>query len=226
MLTLKVDVTKAVSWFDEIEEKQLPFAIAKSINATAKDVQLAEREHMHATFHLNREQWADRSVKITHFAKKTEQSATIAIAPPGSDAKPYKVDVFGKFEEDTEKTGFQGHAIVVPVDATRTKGGIISNTMRPSKLNLQPVTSRSDLRIYTGDRNTVLIQRPDGTGLVIQRTGPHRLGVLDGTVLFLLKPRVTIVPNLQFEPIGERVVDERFQERFDEAWALAMETAK
>jgi hypothetical protein len=221
MITLDVDVTKAVSWFDDAEEKQLPFAISKALNDTAKDFQADERVHMHDIFHVNRDQWVNRNVKITHFAKKAGLWAEIAIAPPGE-----KSDILGKFEDETEKTPSQGHALAIPVDAKRTGAGVLSNSIRPRNLNLQQVSSRNGLTIYRGDNNTLMLQRADGTGLILQRNARHEPGARDGTVLFILTPHAKLLPNLQFEVIGEHTVDERFAERFDAAWDLAMETAR
>jgi hypothetical protein len=225
MLSIHVQTDVTLSWLSDVAERQLPFATSKALNATVKDVQAAERAHLRVIFTLRREQWADRAMKITHFATKTAPWAAIAVQPPGSTDRS---DILAKFEDETEKIPHAGgHSIVIPVDAKRTGAGVVSNTMRPRTLNFRPSPHASTgYTVLIGDQNTVLIQRPDGRGVIIQKNGPHVKGARDGTLLYLLRPKVAIKPDLHFESIGERIVDERWAEQFREAWALALETAR
>lgn len=228
MITLDVDIAGCNDWLTDVGDRQLPFAASKMLNALALDVQAAERAHLRDIFTLRRPQWADRSIKITHFAKKTELWATVAVSPPGA---PQKSDILGKFEDQTEKTPAQGgRSIVIPTaDTKRTAGGIISRGMRPRALHFQRAknsTGRGQYTVFVGDRETVLLQRPDGSGLIVQKNGPHKAGTRDGTVLYVLRPSVRIRPELHFKAIGERVVLARTAERWDEAAALALSTAR
>jgi hypothetical protein len=226
MLTIDVQTDVTLSWLSDLGERQLPFATSKALNAVAKDVQTAERAHLRDIFHLNRDQWADRSMKITHFASKTELWAEIAVAPPGQTDKS---DVLGKFEDETSKAPSQGgKSIVIPTaDVARTGGGVIAKSQRPKAFHFQAAQGQhGGLTVLVGDNHTVLLQHPDGRGLIVQHDGHHTPGARDGTVLYFLKPSVTIHPDLHFERIGEAVVDARWDARFDEAWQLALETAR
>lgn len=226
MFTASIDTNALRDYLTDVAENQIPFAASKMLNALALDVQRAERAHIHEIFQVRRSQWVDRNVKVTHWAKKTELYAAVGIVSPGDGERS---DILGKFEDQTTKAPRQGgKAIVIPADAKRTKAGVVSKAMRPRALNLQQTGVSKDGRftIYVGDKHTVMLQRPDGSGLIIQNTGTHVHGVQDGTVLYTMKPAVTIRPDLHFETIGERVVITKTAERWDEAVELAMRTSR
>jgi hypothetical protein len=228
MITLDVDPTTCLAGLTDAMERQLPFATSKAINETAKDFQVAERARLHDIFHLNRAEWAERSIKITHFAKKTELWAEVAVSPPGSGGAD-KSDILGKFEDDTEKTPTQGHlSIAIPVDAKRGKNGVLKNDGRPKAFHLQRVNTRGTALVFRGDQRTFMIQMPDGRGWLMKRTGPGTHGSLfDGAdTLFFLRPNVGITPVLQFLPTGIQTVDARFILNFEAAFNMAMDTAR
>lgn len=225
-LAIDVDISQYNNWLTGLAEDQLPFAMSKMLNALATDVQVAERAQMHAIFHVNRDQWVDRNVKISHFAKKTELWAEIGIVSPGGGDRS---DILGKFEDQTTKAPTQGgKSIVIPTTETkRTKAGVVSNTIRPRNLHfVQAKNQGGQYTVYVGDKHTVLLQRPDGSGLIIQNTGTHVKGAADGTVLYTLKPSVTIKPDLHFQSIGEQIVDRMSAQRWGEAAELALRTAR
>jgi hypothetical protein len=226
MITIDVNTSEALGWFDRVSHDQLPFAMSKALNATATDFQVAERAHLRSIFSLKREQWADRSIKVTHFAKKTELWAKIEVAPPGGDAKS---DILGKFEDETIKTPHNGHrALVIPLDAKRTGAGVVSESIKPKNLNFRRISTSGAATIYRGDKKTFMVQTADGRGFILQRTGPGIHGDLfaGSSVLFVLRPSAPIKPDLHFESTGQQVVDEMFFRRFDEAWEIALATAR
>src|SRR5690349_17405319 len=105
MIEIKVDYQNVVRTLTDVGERQIPFALAKSINDTVVGssdrrlstgfqaeqaarsglvtVQGEERLQLRKAFEVRQTLWADRAVKVTHFAKKSELWATIGIHPPG-----------------------------------------------------------------------------------------------------------------------------------------------
>jgi hypothetical protein len=159
MIDIVVDYKHVVRHLDDLAERQIPFALAKSINATVVapkagssglvTVQGQERLQLRKAFALRRTDWADRSVKVTHFAKKTEPWATIGIHPPGANGEQ-RADIFTKFESDREKRPKDGHTIAVPVSPRikRSNKGIISKRDRPRAYNFRQRTKQGVVALY------------------------------------------------------------------------------
>lgn len=216
MLDITVDLKSLTRELDDLQQRQIPFATAKALSALALDVQQAERARLRDVFTLRREQWADHSIKITHFAKKAEPWATIAISPPGGASR---ADILGKFETDTEKRPFKGTHVAIPIEAKRNKRDIITRANRPGALHLRQVGKR-----IIGDKRTFLVKTRGGQELILQRTGRgKRSGV---RALYLLVERVTITPDLEYYVTAERVVGKNWERRWDDAIALALATAR
>lgn len=224
-LSIKVDVPGFLDYMTEVQEKQVPFATAKGLNLVATDFQLVQRQHMAEIFTIRRQQWVDRSVKIEHFATKAEPWATIAISPPGGG----KADILSKFEDDTEKTARGSHGVAIPFDVRRTKSDIIQNAQRPKALHLHAEGGR-----VVGDKGTFIVKLNDGRELLLQRkdlgkraAGKAGRGTQErATLLYIFEQHVRINPNLHFLPNADRVVGERWDARFTEAWRLAVESAR
>lgn len=229
-IDLKVDLTPFTLFLTDIERRQMPYASARALSALAIDVQQAERARLREVFTLRREQWADRSIKITHFAKKKEPWARIAISPPGANGAD-RSNILGKFEDQTQKVPRDGHSIAIPVaESLGRKGtGIIPHRNRPSGLNF-----RANGGAIQGDRGTFLIRLPNGRGLILQRQGRGRGrrgarahgSSADTKVLYWLQPRVRITPDLHYVITAERTFDRRWWQRMDEALDAAMRTAR
>jgi hypothetical protein len=225
--SITVDTDAFTKGMDELQEKQLPFARSKALNAVGVDVQLRERARLREVFTLRREAWADRSIKITHFATKTEAYTTVAIQPPGGEDRG---DILGKFETDTEKTPFRStHGIAVPIDVARNSRDIIPAAQRPSAFHLHQEGGR-----IVGDKGTYIVKLADGRELLLQRTnvsargGKHagRGTSARGTLLYIFVPRVKIKADLRFVPSAADVVERMWQQRFGEAFTAAMASAR
>ena len=214
MLTVSVDLSGFEADLTDLEKRQVPFATSRMLNAMALAGQEAERKHMGEVMTLRRTDWDLKSIKITHFAKKTELSATIAVSPPGNAGK---TDILAKFEDDTEKSSRFGHLIAIPIGTSirRTKSDIIQQRDRPKSFNFRQVGNR-----ILGDRGTFIVQTKNGRTLILQRT---RQGV---RALYLLVPRVAIKPNLAFEDTVGRAALAAADQAWEDAWTRAISTAK
>lgn len=225
MIDIVVDYKHVLRHLDDLAERQIPFALAKSINATVAaqtgrgslgTVQGEERLQLRKAFELRRTEWADRSVKVTHFATKREPWATIGIHPPGASGEQRK-DVFTKFEEDTEKRPKDGRTIAVPVSPRikRSNKGIISKRDRPRGYNFRQVGNT-----IRGDRGTFIIRNADGSGWIMQRT---KQGVFP---LYRLVTQVELQPELRFVETALQTVDRVWAINMEKAFEEAMRTAR
>ena len=227
-ISIDVDISAFTKGMDDLAQRQIPFALTKALNATALDVQVRERARLREVFTLRREDWADRSIKLTHFAKKAEPYATLAIAPPGKNGS-LKADIFGKFEDQTTKTPFGSHGIAVPVNARRNKADLVVEKIKPKALHLHREGNR-----IVGDQGTYIVTLRDGRQLLLQRKDLGKRAAKkagrgtaeEATVLFLFVPVAHLNPNLQFEANARTVVDRVWAQRFEEAFAAAMATAR
>lgn len=252
MITVDIDIKSLTRGLTDLQQKQIPFAASKALNALGLDVQVKERLRLREVFTLRREAWADRSIKMTHFAKKTELWATVAISPPGGASRS---DIFGKFETDTEKRPFSGSHIAIPIGAKRTKGDIVRANQRPKNMHLHSEGGR-----IVGDNGTYIVKLKDGRQLLLQRgalskgrlnaarglnaaigaqyqRGRNAAGQFTGyqhahttsyasTLLYLFTPRVQIHPDLQYARTASEVIERMYARRFDEALTAALATAR
>lgn len=226
MIDIVVDYKHVVRHLDDLAERQIPFALAKSLNDTVVapkgagsglvTVQGAERLQLRKAFELRQTAWADRSIKVTHFASKREPWATIGIHPPGAQGDS-RADVLGKFEQDKEKRPKDGHTIAVPVSPRikRSNKGIIAKRDRPKAYNFVQVG-----KTIRGDRGTFIVRQPDGSGLILQRT---KKGVV---ALYALVTRAELDPDLHFVETAFATVDHVWAINMEKAFEEAMRTAR
>jgi hypothetical protein len=227
-MQVNVDVDSFTRDMDDTQQRQIPFAVKNGLNAVTLDVQVAERQHLRDVFTLRREAWADRSIKITHFATKTEQYSTIAIEPPGGGDKG---GILGKFEDQTEKLPFNSaHGIAVPIDAGRTRKDIIKDGQKPKAFGLHDAGNGR----VVGTDGTYIVKLANGRQLLLQRKdlgvrAAKKLGrgtAERATLLFIFVPRVKIAPNLHFVDTAEQVVEQMWARRMGDALEQALGTAR
>lgn len=225
MIEIEINYKHVVAHLDDMAKQQIPFALSKALNATVAQpkgaasglmptVQGAERLQLRKAFELRQPLWADRSIKVTHFANKREPWATIGIHPQGGDERS---DIFGKFETDREKRPKEGRTIAVPVSPKlkRNNKGIISKRDRPRAYEFRQVG-----KSIRGERGTFIVRQADGSGLILQRT---RQGVF---ALYRLVTRVEIEPDLQWYATAFGTVERVWQPNMLKALDEALRTAK
>lgn len=190
--------------------RQLPFATARAINATAKDFQRFQRMHMENVFTVRRKSFVRRAVKIKPFARKTSLEAIVSIDLPGG-----RSDILAKFEVGGRKTARDGGSVAVPIAVRKTKAGIVSRRQRPRSFNFRRVG-----RSWRGDRRTFLIPR---TG-IFQRHGPR--GASSIRLLYRFASGVNIPRTLRFVANARKVVPKVFPGHFRTALRDAIRTAR
>lgn len=221
-LTVDSNVDEVSRALRRIWRDQIPFALSKAINETALDFQKRQRRHQRRVFTLRRPRFFKRAVKIRRgdFARKNDPVAIVRIEPPGGQDR---ADILTKFEEGGFKLP-RGTRIAVPVDVKRTGTGIVSPSMRPSRLGFEFHGRGPKAEVFKGEKRTFMLRRPGGRGAVFRRMGRRGSGRLRH--LFSFTPRARIRGVLDFRLNAERTVRDRFAPNFRESFRRAIETAR
>jgi hypothetical protein len=225
--TIDVDLRQFTRGMDEAQQRQVPFATMRALDAVGLDVQKRERARLREAFDIRRDLFADRSIKLTHKAKKTELYTTIAIAPPGGDGG--RPNVFSKFESETVKTPYGAHGIAIPLKDGQIRKGIIPNSQKPAAFALHREGNR-----IVGLKGTYVVRLSNGRELLLQRKDMGKRAQKkagrrtrdDSIILFLFVPKVKVNPTLRFVPSAGEVIDRAWEPRFTEMFAAAMATAR
>lgn len=232
---IKVDTSEAVSFLNGLYAEQIPFAASLALNRTAKDVQDAERGELLANFVVRQPQFILGSVRIPAFSKKTDSpmQVTIEIGDRGGFLRKFQAPGVKQALDPTTP-------IAIPSTNIRPSfGDLAPRSLYPKNLRLVPrrgvkgilpaqrhVTARGVVQLKGKLRTFVLDpkeHRGVSTWAVWQRTGP---GKHDIRMLWVYKTRIPIPKRLDFVPVGERVVRERWPIRWAEAFAQAMRSAR
>ena len=136
----------------------------------------------------------------------------MSIDPPGGERTS---GILAKFERGGTKRPRDGRHLTVPVEAKRTKAGVVSRRNRPKALRLKRVG-----RAVRGEKRTFIVP---GVG-IFQRVG--RKGNSRVRLLWSFKTSVPIDRRLDFIRNAERTVERVFDANFDRAFDRAVATAK
>jgi hypothetical protein len=219
MLTIQLtNVDWTIALLTDIEKKQVPFALALGTNRTIEEAQAAIQAHEQKTYTIRRD-WVIKGIKIDNADRATKDSpkATVHLDP----ARGF----MSKFEEGDTKLP-TGKSIAIPIGAKRSKSDIIQKSQRPKSFHFSRGYSsiRTGATIWRGDNRTWLLQRPDGTGTIFQRTGRGKRSSLK--LLYILRPKAKTPANLAFYEVGEAVVRERYAINVQGFLQYALRTAK
>lgn len=235
-MDISIDVKPLTQFLGDFEQRQVPYALSQTLNDTAKLFQYRQRQHMGSIFTIRRKQWVDNSVKITEFANKRKLVATVEIQAPGNKNRS---DILAKFEDQTLKTPKDGHSLAIPANAKRNASDIITKGQRPRAFNFREVIGpkhvaplkknvrsgvlRGALKVYEGDKKTVMIKNANGQGVILQRVGRGKRAGM--RLLYTLAPKARLTPNLQFITHAREAAT-HFAEFFKARFAEAMRSAR
>lgn len=245
MITIRVDPRKALGYLNEIQERQLPYAVSLALNRIGNDSQAAERGRIKQGFKLRREDWNLKGVYISNPNRATKTSWRIVIM-----IQPNR-DYLNKFEEGGFKVATRSKWLWQPNDSIFSKRIIgRADPLHPKNLHLQ----KNEHGQVVGQQRTFMVRaKSNHQLLVLQRIGPDqkhpgftvrsitRLTLASSArgkglvqkkaspsvrMLYRLVSKVRIPASLQF---GQTVIDtvsKGWEARLNEAMDEAMRTAR
>lgn len=227
MLDLSIDPRQFIQAMGSFES-QMPWAVMKALNEVGVTFQADERARIQSEF-IVRRPWVLQGVKINRgdFATKSKLEVIVRIDPSR--------DFLGKFEFGGMRVPRAGRkALSVPIAAKRTPQTVIPTALRPKSFHF-----KGHGRVLKGDSGTFLIQRPDGSGVILQRKarsvslkkrqhGPLMRGQRRDyrlVTLYVLKPRTRVPPDLHFHQTAQATFAKAFGPAMTKWWNEAVRTA-
>jgi len=249
---ITVDSRACLGYFQDFNEKQLPFAVSKALNVIANDAQAAERKHISSVFRIRRD-WVLQGVYISPAdrAKKSQWVVTIQIKGDR--------DFLDRFERGEIKAPMHGRWLWLPNvqvfgDAVIGK----NNPLAPKNLRMAPDpthggqwrgANRTFMIHGSGNRGPLVLQRMSGSAKGIsQRIGSGFMTKDSGRdvasgrfskgkatkrqrrggtrLLYTLISKVKMPVRLEFVNIITSTVNAEWEARLRESMTLAMATAK
>lgn len=247
-VTIDLDISSAVSKLTNIEERQIPFALARATNLTATDFQDAMRAGIAQRFILRRANFILNTVKIQRGDFATSKGfkqgggkfeATVSI---GGDVGTKRAGsgILVKFEEGGEKRSSDPNTpLIMPTRALQPSPAELPPlNMYPKHLGLverrgvtKPIpahihVTRRGVPQIQGTRRTFVLDPSIDHGAnvwgVYQRFGPKRSDI---RLIWRYRMRIQIPRRLQFNETAQRVVPDRFRQNFQKTLAEALATA-
>lgn len=227
---VKVDATKYVAGVRELEAKQLPFIMAKSLTDTVKDGQAEVQRNVRSAFKL-RNNWTVQGIRIKQADKKGNDGRIEAdVHTDTANRKTGAPDYLGRQEEGGEKVPYGGHQyLAVPTRYLRQMApGIIPNELRPRNL-LGATGGKFIYRGRKGQQVTGRQRQVRGFIFFLQKLKHGEMAILgryftdrDAYPFYLLIPHAR-VKRSQMEMVKtvERVANERFGRHWDRNWQSA-----
>lgn len=222
----------------DVGARQMPFALANALNATANDMQAGIRNVVTGRGFVIRSegsaQFLRRQIKRERgqdFATKQFPVARVRIASSASGRKASLLSLidqggsrFSQFAIGSGATfgpssvviGFQQGSRRQTMNAI-PRGLFPKNTGLQERRNISGAFAKGSLK---GKRGTFAVRTGPQSGLVLQRQG--------GKVraLFAIKPRVRVAARNFFAPMAEKVALGRFDQNLDFALRQALKTAR
>ena len=233
-----IDISGYVEQVSQARSRDIPFATAKALTRVAQDSQVEVRRDITRLFSL-RNSWTVQGIKITPAQKLSFPIAAEVYTDTGNAKAP---DYLTAQEDSSLKVAHEGHQhIAIPTEILRNLIGrdtIIPDALRPANL-LSAYTGTHGSRIkdrlggtrqvktptgqqYVGFKQLVngrlyiLVRRP--TAQTAGRLGPHAV-----LPFYLLVPETKVRAVLGMQETVERVVADRFEQHWDDAWAAITE---
>lgn len=227
---VSVDTSKYVAGVRELEAKQLPYIMAKTLTDTAKDAQSEVKRNVRSAFKL-RNTWTEQGIRIKPADKKGDNGLISAdVHTDTANRRTGAPDYLGRQEEGGEKVPFGGHQyIAVPTKYLRQMApGVIPAELRPK--NLLAATggkfSYTSRRGKSVTRNQRIVK---GFEFFLQKLRGGNVAILgryitdkDAYPFYLLIPHARIKKSaLNMVQTVERVVNERFGRQWEKNWQQA-----
>lgn len=203
-LSVKADVKAIAKSLDAVMRKQLPFATAQAINATAEKVRLAERDNMREVidgptpFTLN-------SIAVKR-ATKSNPVALVYVKPVAAAyLLPYEIG---------GKNKLNSKALLKPVDAKVNQYGNL-----PRNLVKRLASKQNAFVGKVKTKNGVV----DGVWQRTKKTRGKRSGL---RLMVKFDDAHEVRQRLDYRGVARRVVSATFRSELDRAMAKALATAR
>lgn len=246
-IDIKLDIGPAIAFLDAKERRQIPFALAQTLNDAGKDFQDAMRAGISSRLTLRQPGFVLDSVKIergnwaTSKGFKAGGGKFRTVVSMGGEASGHKNSgLLVKFEDGGEKTSFDpDRPIAIPTSALRGSfAELPPRNMYPKNLRLvsrRGVDRTLPANVHRTKRGVEQIQGKRRTFVlnplvhhganvwgVYQRFGPRRSDI---RLLWRYRTRIKIPRRLQWWDTAARVVPASFHRNFGKRLAEALRTA-
>jgi hypothetical protein len=228
-IKVSVDVSEAMAGLADLQKRQIPFAMAKTLTGCAKAGQAKVQENLGGKFTL-RNNFTRQGIRIKP-AEKDSDHIEADVHTDTANRSTGAPDYLIAQEEGGEKVPHAGRQyLAIPTKYLRQLApGIIPAELRPRNL-LGAVGGRfTDIKRKTGQialRNQKVVQgfvfflqeMPDGRKAIMGRYWTDR----DAYPFYLLVPEGHIKPRLDMQKDVEEAVRAAFPELWDETWKQIM----
>ncbi len=223
--TITFQTDNFVRFLNDSVKRQMPFALANALNATANDMQAGIRNAVTGRGFTIRSETSRQFLRNQirrnpgeDFARKSRLVARVRIADRGRASLLSLIDQGG--ERGTQLAiGAATQGNNLPVPARVNPSDKVSRTLYPAKLNLQNVGKSG--KALRGDRRTFVVRTKDGETLLLQRRGKRKV-----RTLFVLERSTRVRARQFFSPLAESVALGRFPENFERSLLQAIRTAR
>lgn len=228
-LKTTIDVSEAVAGLDELQKRQIPFALAKTLTGCARAGQVAVQESLGGKFTL-RNNFTRQGIRI----KPAEKNGAVIEADVHTDTANRATgapDYLLPQEDGGEKVPHGGHEyLAVPTRYLRQMAsGAIPTELRPRNLlgavgGRYTVVTRTKGQIALRNQKIVrgfvffLAEMRDGHKAIMGRYFTDR----DAYPFYLLIPEAQIKPRLEMQQDVERAAQRAFPELWNETWRAIM----
>jgi hypothetical protein len=250
IVTATFDAKPFSLFLTDFERRQLPFATAVALNATADYAQQAVRQKMRRVFFMRSsasENWLLNQVRIPNHKRATKSRLAVTLdIDPAQGGKAARSSLLPMLEGGFLRSSprvigstdlFARGSIAVPNRESPLSQ--IPRSLYPSSLGLQQrrdvdgnwqavkvgrgARARQQWYGLKGKRRTFVVRTSAGRGLVLQRTGPGKEQV---RTLFLIRPPAFVRPRAFFFDTAQEEFKVRILDNLRFAFAQAMETAR
>lgn len=214
-ITVRHNLDRVMRQLDDFAKRQVPFAMSRALNDTAREIQRDIRFEMPRNFKIRR-QWVLKGIQVKPSTKR-DLRAMVFSKDKFMGRQEYGGD---KASRDTRVWRF-GNKVAVPLPAAKggSKSGIVPKRFWPENLPDPFVLKAKDGREYLAIRAKAK-----------RFTGPmlpgKRAAKTDVVLMYVLEDEITVRDRLQMREIGNRVVRDRFDKLFGQALGRALASAR
>lgn len=224
-----VDVSEAVAGLSDLQKRQIPFALAKSLTGCAKVAQAAVQESLGQKFTL-RNNFTRQGIRVKPAEKRAERIEA-DVHTDTANRSTGAPDYLAPQETGGEKVPHGGREyLAVPTKYLRQMApGVIPQELRPRNLlgavggRFTAITRRTKQIALRNQRVVAgfvffVQELQEGHKAIMGRYFTDR----DAYPFYLLIPSANIKPRLEMEKTVELAVQRAFPEQWQETWRQIM----